>query len=286
MTRPLRSLVSEAIQQRVRQLTELQAATSQEAELVHEIRVAAKQFRALLHFLRTTPAVKFCDAQDRALASAARSLAANRDLVVIRETLERVAHKCDWFSGRDSLHRLLLHLRAQRTDRGLPGAPLRQALASLTRSATALRGRLQRGPSDAFLLELFRKEYRRARRLTAKCRRKPGKESWHRWRKQVKALHYQAASLAPVRPGRLGRLAKRCWRLQALLGRHHDLHMTRERLSRMRIDPINEPCRTRSLHALDREIARREKKILRVTESFLSLSSKDFAARLRQPRED
>lgn len=286
MTRPLRSLVSEAIQQRVRQLTELQATGSQEAELVHEIRVAAKQFRALLQLLRAAPTAKFCEAQDRALADAARSLAANRDLVVIRETLERVAQTCEWFSGRDSLHRLLLHLREQRIDRGLQGTTLRQALVSLTQSATALRGRLQRGPSDAVLLESFRKEYRRARRLTAKCRRKPGKESWHRWRKQVKALHYQAASLAPVRPGRLGRLAKGCWRLQAMLGRHHDLHMTRERLSRLRIDPVNEPCRTRSLHALDREIARREKKILRVTERFLGRSSKEFAARLKQPRED
>jgi CHAD domain-containing protein len=286
MTRPLRSLVSDAIQQRVCQLAKLQTTASREAELVHEIRVAAKQFRALLQFLRPTAAAAFCDAQDRALGSAARSLAANRDLVVIRETLERVAHQCDWFSGRDSLHRLLLHLRAQRTDHGRQGAPLRQALASLTRSAAALRARLQRGPSDAVLLESFRKEYRRARRLTAKCRRKPGKESWHRWRKQVKALHYQAASLEPMRPRRLGRLAQRCWRLQVMLGRHHDLHITRERLRRLRIDPINEPCRTRSLHALDREIARREKKILRVTESFPGKSSKDFAAGLKQPRND
>ncbi len=285
MTRPLRSLVSDAIQQRVRQLAKLHNSLCEEAELVHEIRVAAKQFRALLRFQPTTGATKFCDAQDRALANAARSLAANRDLVVIRETLERVARKCDWFSGRDSLHRLLLHLREQRTDRSLQGAPLRDALASLTRSAVALRGRLQRGPSDAVLLELFRKEYRRARRLTAKCRRKPGKESWHRWRKQVKALHYQAACLEPVRPGRLSRLAKQCWRLQAMLGRHHDLHITRERLNRLRIDPINEPCRTRSLHALDREIARREKKILRVTNSFLSKSAKDFAAKLNQSSE-
>jgi CHAD domain-containing protein len=156
----------------------------------------------------------------------------------------------------------------------------------LAKSATAIQRRLHRGLSDAALLEAFRREYRRTRRLTRKARRKPGKDAWHRWRKQVKALHYQAASLAEIRPPKLRRLAGRCWRLQGLLGKHHDLYITRERLARLRIDPINEPCRTRSLHAIDQGIARLEAKVRRLTGSFLRQTSREFVVRLRQPDDD
>lgn len=282
MTRPLRSLVSDSLRERMTQLAGLQDATRSEAELVHEIRVASKQFRALLQFVRGSAGERFCEAQDRRLADAARSLAADRDLLVVRETLELLARKCDRFSGRDSLHRLLLHLGEQRAGQGVPAATLRHALTVLTDAATAMRRRLQRGPANAGLIKAFRREYRQARRLTAKSRRKPGKAAWHHWRRQVKALHYQAASLQPVRPGSHGRLARRCWKLQGLLGCHHDLHLTRERLCRLRIDPINEPCRKRALHVVDGEIARLERKILRRTKSFLAKPSKTFVARLQE----
>ncbi len=282
MTRPLRSMVSDALGERLRQLDSLREADRPETELIHEIRVAAKQFRACLKLLHksTSPAVR--GRQDHLLASAARSLAADRDLLVIRETLERLARKCDRFSGRDSLHRMLLHLREQRLHRTVQPATLRTAGATVTNAGSAIRRRLRRGLSNGALLEALRREYRKARRLTRKFRRKPGRDSWHRWRKQIKALHYQASSLVELRPGKLRRLAVRCWRLQAQLGRHHDLHITRERLTRMRIDPVNEPCRTRSLRITEREIERLELKVRRATRSFLGLKSREFIARLER----
>lgn len=286
MIRPFRSLLSEALHDRVEQLSALQASSRQEAELIHEIRVAVKQFRAQLPLLRTAAGDLFCDRQDRMLARTARSLAADRDLLVVRETMEWLARKCDRFTGRDSLHRLLLHLGEERINRQVQTSAVRAAFATLLRSGAALRRRLRGRPSDADLVEAFRQAYRQVRRLTAKCRHKAGKESWHRWRKRVKALHYQAAGLQAARPRKLGRLAKRCWRLQALLGKHHDLHMARERLSRLRIDPINEPCRVRAQHVIDRELARLETKVLRITKSFLPQPSKTFTAKLKPSRQD
>lgn len=286
MTRPFRTLLSEALHHRVEQLSALQASSRQEAELIHELRVAVKQFRAQLPLLRAAAGDSFCGRQDRLLARAARSLAADRDLLVVRQTMERLARKCDRFTGRDSLHRMLLHLGEERVNRQVQTSAVRAAFATLLRSGAALCRRLRGGPSDAELVEAFRQEYRQVRRLTAKCRRKVGQDSWHRWRKRVKALHYQAAGLQAARPRKLGRLAKRCWRLQALLGKHHDLHMTRERLGRLRIDPINEPCRVRARHVIDRELARLEAKVLRITKSFLPQPSKTFTAKLKPSRQD
>jgi CHAD domain-containing protein len=118
--------------------------------------------------------------------------------------------------------------------------------------------------------------------MSRRKRDQPEMESWHRWRKQVKSLHYQIACLKDLLPARLVRLTKDTWKLQGLLGRHHDLYVTRQKVRRMRIDPINEPCRDRSIRVIDDELKRVEKRVKKLTREFLPATPKEFTAKLEQ----
>ncbi len=279
---PLRRLVVAALQQRMRHIAALQRGEAEhDDELIHEIRLATKEFRAYLGLLREPAARRLCIREKARLQTAARSLAANRDPLVIRESLERLARRCDRVTGRDSLHRLLLHLGEGPTQKSSPARIINAAGRELTASAAAISTRFQRRLTDDALLDAFRREYRRTWRLTANARRKPEVDSWHEWRKRVKALHYQANCLAAIRPGKLKRLAREMWRLQSLLGKHHDLHLTRARVKRMRLDRVNEPCRRRTIHLLNLEISRVERKAKRLTKAWLKQRPTEFAAKLR-----
>ena len=279
---PRRRLVVAALQQRRHHIAALQPGEAgHDDELIHEIRVATKEFRAYLGLLREPAARRLRIREKARLQTAARSLAANRDPLVIRETLERLARRCDRITGRDSLHRLLLHLGEGPAQNASPNRIINAAGRELTTSAAAISTRFQGRLTDDALLDAFRREYRRTWRLTASARRKPEVNSWHEWRKRVKALHYQANCLAAIRPGKLKRLAREMWRLQSLLGKHHDLHLTRARVKRMRLDRINEPCRRRTIHLLNLEISRIERKAKRLTKAWLKQRPREFAEKLK-----
>jgi CHAD domain-containing protein len=281
MTPPIRTLVAHALRDRLAELANRpetdRAGTD---ELVHDLRVAVKEFRAYLELLRPSAGDAFCGREHRRLQTVARNLAEDRDPLVIRQTIERLAQKHAKITTRHSLHRMLLHLGEERVRSRVKPPPVQRAIGVLTKSAGAIRRRLHARMTDAVLLEAFRQQYRQARKLTRKHRDAPDMKNWHRWRKQVKALHYQAACLSPLRPGKLTRLARHTWKLQALLGKHHDLHLTRTRLRRLRIDPINEPCRKRTLHLIDAERKRIEKKASRTTRGLFKRSAREFAALL------
>lgn len=281
MTPPIRTLVAHALRDRLAELVHRpetdRAGTD---ELVHDLRVAVKEFRAYLDLLRPFAGANFCGREHQRLQAVARNLAGDRDALVIRQTIERLARKHARITTRHSLHRMLLHLGEERVrSRGKP-PPVQRAIRVLAQAAGGIRRRLHAGLSDAVLLEAFRQEYRRARKLTRKHRDDPDMEGWHRWRKQVKALHYQAACLSPIRPGKLTRLTKHTWELQALLGKHHDLHLARLRLRGLRIDPINEPCRKCTLHLIDAELKRIEKKASRTTRGLFKRPAREFTASL------
>ena len=281
MTPPLRTLVAHALRDRLAELVDRpetdRAGTD---ELVHDLRVAVKEFRASLDLLEPSAGDAFCSREHRRLQEVARNLAEDRDPLVIRQTIERLAHKHAKITTRHSLYRMLLHLGEERVRSRMKPPAVQRAFGVLTQSAGSIRRRLHAGMTDAVLLEAFREQYRQARKLTRKYRDDPDMERWHRWRKQVKALHYQAACLSPLRPGKLTRLASRTWKLQALLGKHHDLHLARTRLRRLRIDPVNEPCRKRTLHLIDAELKRIEKKANRTTRGLFKRSAREFAASL------
>jgi CHAD domain-containing protein len=286
MTPPLRTLVAHALRDRLAELANRpetdRAGTD---ELVHDLRVAVKEFRAYLDLLQPAAGDDFCAREHRRLQAVARNLAEDRDPLVIRQTIERLAQKHAKITSRHSLHRMLLHLGEERVRSRAQPPPVQRAIGVLAKTAGGIRRRLHARLSDTVLLDAFRQEYRQARKLTRKHRDAPDMKNWHRWRKQVKALHYQAACLSPIRPGKLTRLARQTWKLQALLGKHHDLHLTRTRLRRLRIDPINEPCRKRTLHLIDAELKRIEKKAGRTTRSLFKRPAREFAASLTRAKE-
>lgn len=281
---PLSHFFAAAIGQRAQWITAQRDSSSlNQDELIHEIRVATKEFRAYLRLLRHAAGKRFCEREDERLQNTARSLAADRDPLVVRETLERLAKKCDQVAGRHSLHRILLHLGEQRLRPGQE-PPIDSAVTSVAASARSLARRFARRRSDADLVETLSDEYQLTRKLTRKERQAPDPESWHHWRKQVKSLHYQAGCLTAVLPRKLRLLVKDTWKLQGLLGRHHDLSVTRQRVRRLRVDPINEPCRRRTIKLIDREARRLEKKIGRFTKQLLPSTPKEFAGKLERAR--
>jgi CHAD domain-containing protein len=279
---PLRDFFATAIRGRTRRLNaHVTAHDLPSDELIHEIRVATKEFRAYVRLLANTAGAAFCEREDQRLRSAAQLLAPDRDPLVVRQTLEKLARDCDQITGRHSLHRILLHLGEQRGFGPKP-APIRQAVAALNAAAQSIARRFDGRLQDDQLLAAFRREYRQARRMTRRKRGKPDKDAWHRWRKRIKSLHYQVNCLEGKLPRKLTRLTHDTWQLQGLLGRHHDLHVTRQRVRRLRVDPINEPCRRRSLRVIDRQIDRLEKRIFKWTRGVLKASPVDFVARVEK----
>lgn len=252
-------------------------------ELIHEIRVTIKQFRAYLRLLSETTGDRFISRQDESLQNAARDLAANRDPLVIRQTLERLAARCQRVPSRHSLHRILLHLGDERPTSGRLTA-IDSAVAGLVVSARAFSRRIRPKRSEGKLIDALVREYRHARKMTHQKRKKPAVESWHRWRKLVKAVHYQVGGLDGALPGKLRRFTAKAWKLQAMLGRHHDLFLARHRVRRLRIDPINEPCRDRTIKVIDREICRVEEKIGRFSRRLFELNPDQIRQRLERVR--
>ena len=280
-TSSLGALLASIIRRRVEDLALLGgAAGASQDEVIHELRLATKELRAYLRLFRLPECRVFREREGRRLRAIARGLASNRDPLVIRETLEELAHQCDKFRTRHSIHRVLIHMGGQRVASGRRPLSIGAAMVRLQSTARALVRRLGAGLPVPVLVEALRHEYRRTRNITRKVRRDPDVASWHRWRKHVKALHYQIRWLLPRRAGWLGRLARKSWKLQALLGRYHDLHLTRKCVRRLRVDPINRSCREQTVRWLDRSLARLERRVRRETRDFLLRPPRWFAKRL------
>ena len=72
------------------------------------------------------------------------------------------------------------------------------------------------------------KAWQRTRRSMEKCRQSNDSDDFHRWRKRVKILHFQALALHKLRPAE--KLTRPMARLGKLLGREHDLVLVMEHL--------------------------------------------------------
>lgn len=252
-------------------------------DLIHEIRLATKEFRAYLNLLEDTAAAPRLKREDKRLRDAARSLAADRDLLVIRETLERLATRCRQVAGRHSLHRILLHLGEQRPIRQNQKT-IDQAIAAVCRVGHIMTRQFCSRQSDDPLLRRVIAEYRRTQHMTQKKRKSPDVDSWHRWRKQVKACHFQIVCLTDYLPAKIRRLGRDTSKLQCILGRYHDLDVTQSRVKRLRIDPINEPCRWRTCKLIDKEVRRLEKKVAKYGRNLFQTKPAKFAEKLQNVR--
>ena len=82
--------------------------------------------------------------------------------------------------------------------------------------------------SRTTLLRHHLKAYQRTRQSLKKCRQSNGSDDFHRWRKRVKTLHFQALALHKLRPPE--NLARPMDQLGKTLGREHDLVLVMEHL--------------------------------------------------------
>jgi CHAD domain-containing protein len=85
----------------------------------------------------------------------------------------------------------------------------------------------------------FARALRRVRRLQTKAGRDDTPALWHRWRRRVKELAYQADFVRPRDRPKWKELRQNAWKLQSKLGDLQDLHVTLDRLAALEV-----PART------------------------------------------
>ena len=276
------SRLNRAIDERLEAIHKLaaQGPTANE-ELIHEIRLATKQLRAFLRLLKSTKARRFRASTDRRLGEIASSLSQSRDALVIRKKLEARARKAGSRQAaaiRHILDRSGLESKAAE----VPWEIVVRSTCALTLVSNRMKRRLQQGGVGRDFMEALRKEYRLVREINEDAPHIPEAALWHKWRKHVKALHYQLAPLIEVWPGQIGRLCRKTWRLQALLGDHHDLHMTLAFVAALKLSPASEPSRRHALRNIQGQIRTTEIKVKEEAHNLFRRKPKEFAAELQK----
>ena len=206
------------------QLDMMGSASANDADLVHDLRVACKKIRAWMRLLRDAVGDDAFKFENRIFRDLARRLSAQRDADVLRESVESLraafpddAHADDISAARNAL----------------PGPhkeseDLATVLDAVKATVTEARRRIAELPLKRVgrakpLKQAYRASCRREKTARRAARREPTPDTLHEWRKQVKALHYQLQLVRDVWPKRVGRLDARLKGLAKTLGHHHDL---------------------------------------------------------------
>ncbi len=220
----LRRIVREQIRKAVRAARDRDQPQEQR---VHEVRTRLKRSRAALALLRGQGGAvgRRVKRDDRRLRDAARILSRPRDLAVQAHTFRLLGTR-------------LQSTLPPRLMAGLSAAErqLRRALSpddverDLRRAARALR-RVRRQLGDWSVRHGRRalssgvvRTYRKARAALEAVRRQPSPESFHDWRKQVKAFSNELRMIEDALPDLATSLMPKLEQLGELLGSVHDLH--------------------------------------------------------------
>lgn len=192
-------------------------------ERIHAARVVLKESRAVLRVFREGFGAADAAAWDQRLRQAMKALAPARDLVVMNATL--AAHTPQLPRAEDQA---ALLAALARPPRAKPGAldRIRPLLDGFGRGLGPVVQACGWAPADT----AFSKSRRRVRRLQIKAGRDDTPALWHRWRRRVKELAYQADFVRPPDLPEWKALRQHAWRLQAALGELQDLHVTLDHL--------------------------------------------------------
>jgi CHAD domain-containing protein len=178
---------------------------------MHEMRTTCKRFRALLEVAGSGIPRRRAARLRKVLGEIKDSVAAARDASVM-------AGKLEGFAG-------------VAPPRGAP-PPSREMVGALAAKLDPL---LEPGDfaglSQGVLLACVSRSAGRARKAFKACLHEPSDDNLHAWRKRVKALHYQAATLK--KPSTAKELAAACKHLSDLLGDHHDFSILGHHLGRV-----------------------------------------------------
>ena len=184
---------------------------------VREARKRVKKLRALLRLVR--PGMKAARGANDALRTAAAGLAPVRDAQAMLAVHDRLGGAADGWVRATLAARLTAAEAA-----GDGGHAFRQALVPVTKAAA--RWSVKGDDAEVLAAGLVQTRKRGVAGLVA-IRDGGGPEALHDWRREVKALWYQARLLAPVWPEAMEPVAAGADALGKALGDHHDLSIFR-----------------------------------------------------------
>jgi CHAD domain-containing protein len=198
------------------------------SQRVHAARVVLKEARAVVRLYRGISPDFDAEEWNERLRDAMKALAPARDQTVMRGVLREHARQLRKEAD-----------RAVVTDALPPPAhpgsrALRQVPSLLEECGQALRP-VARACGWAPVDEAFDRALRQVRRLQKRAGRDEEPEVWHRWRRRVKALAYQADFVQPPHRATWKPLREAAWQLQANLGLVQDLNITRALLDSLEI---------------------------------------------------
>jgi len=213
------------------------------AENAHALRLATKKVRAIARLVEPVVGRKARQA-NRALGACADVLAPVRDADAAVRTFEKVraALPVKMRSATNPVRAALaerLRHEAQAMD---PTGDGKRSLRKLRRALRHQQGRVaewapgskgQGGRSKNRWTTAgpgLEAGYRRARKAMHRAYREPSGDTFHAWRRAVKAHRYQIRLLSPWAPDELTPRADELGRLAELLGDEHDLTMLRRTL--------------------------------------------------------
>lgn len=197
-------------------------------ELVHNLRVATKQFRAAWHLVKDLAGSKIARRRRKSLRMLSAHLSSRRDVAVL-EVLARNLSEILWESREiDVLEKIADTIRDQPTQSEAQPCPdgLFEEVRGCLEDEIAAWEQI-----DWTAPKRTRKLIRRGLRKTAKKARGKSRgalkdasaDAWHEWRKAIKRLRYQREFVAHAAGRELGKFDARVSRLGSALGERNDL---------------------------------------------------------------
>ena len=201
-------------------------------EVIHEIRKRIKKARALIHLTSGSIRRKLIVKADRRLRDAARPLSAVRDAAALLQTLEDLADRAGDEVPAEVVAEIRATLEAHRDEvtreRDGEGGPF----AHLAKAIRSTRRRLANWDDSSDRDLDYRRAYREARDVSRAATDDPSPARLHEFRKRVKALEFQLATVEADPAGRVARIQRLAGLLADELGQVHDLDVLREFVER------------------------------------------------------
>ena len=200
------------------------------SESVHDTRVLIKCLRALLWFSGPAFSSSEVNRAKSHLRRASHLLAAQRELVVMRSILIRLAQKTEHRKYRRALARIANAEDSQQATIGRTGRLLRQAVGILLMTIKQIERRAKVNSRWPFCSDRLAQAFHAVHKAGKKALNSDDATQFHDWRKKAKRLLFQL-QLAQAVPGkRMARTIERVYKLQGTLGDYHDCVIAQDRL--------------------------------------------------------
>ena len=253
------------------------------AETIHKVRLTFKFLRALLKVTRAVTGERFSRSENARLRQAALALSPWRDATVIEQTLTKLGERMPKGPRqvmRDAVLQWQKKQHTQTTRKKTLKTTLREALAALKKFQQNLaRKNWDQGGWEGVAEDLD-KSYRKARRSLRLAEAAGVDESFHEARKRVKDLFYHVTLVELAEPDALPDLQKRLLKLQALLGKDHDVAIARIVL--LHANPDAEKDYGDALEKLRDRTQRLRKKIHQQADSLFDADTKTSLRKARR----